>query len=261
MVSIWAMDIDALTFRFNRRNSRYRGKLFYRLMQQAVAVEPTTYREISPLTKKTNFNRNLSQVDTHFVYDTSMPISKLISIAPPPSNPINNSVSNTKNATEKGFPELPPDYLEFIKIYGECSFYKHIFILSPYRDDAYSLFEWRRSNSDQLKSLFSGPLAKLNNNVLPLLPISIYPESSLESNGLLLCGGDNFGEFIAWITQGPPEKWRTAYFNVDLFLFSVYDMNITEFLLKGTSKNRSFELKTVHNCTITYFLQNRHAFS
>lgn len=35
--------LDEYTFRFNRRTSRYRGKLFYRLTQQAVAVEPVPY--------------------------------------------------------------------------------------------------------------------------------------------------------------------------------------------------------------------------
>jgi transposase-like protein len=35
--------LDEFTFRFNRRASRYRGKLFFRLVQQAVAVEPTPY--------------------------------------------------------------------------------------------------------------------------------------------------------------------------------------------------------------------------
>lgn len=35
--------LDEYTFRFNRRTSRSRGKLFYRLLQQAVAIEPTTY--------------------------------------------------------------------------------------------------------------------------------------------------------------------------------------------------------------------------
>ena len=38
--------LDEFAFRFNRRRSRSRGKLFYRLIQQAVAMEPTTYREI-----------------------------------------------------------------------------------------------------------------------------------------------------------------------------------------------------------------------
>lgn len=36
--------LDEFTFRFNRRTSRHRGKLFYRLLQQAVAVDPVPYR-------------------------------------------------------------------------------------------------------------------------------------------------------------------------------------------------------------------------
>ena len=44
--------LDEYTFRFNRRKSRSRGKLFYRLIQQAVAVEPVPRSKIeggSPL--------------------------------------------------------------------------------------------------------------------------------------------------------------------------------------------------------------------
>jgi hypothetical protein len=38
--------LDEFTFHFNRRASRSRGKLFYRLLQQAVEIEPTTYRQM-----------------------------------------------------------------------------------------------------------------------------------------------------------------------------------------------------------------------
>jgi transposase-like protein len=38
--------LDEFTFRFNRRTSRHRGKLFYRLLQQALAVDPSPYREM-----------------------------------------------------------------------------------------------------------------------------------------------------------------------------------------------------------------------
>ena len=38
--------LDEFTFRFNRRTSRSRGKLFYRLLQQAMQVEPAPYRTI-----------------------------------------------------------------------------------------------------------------------------------------------------------------------------------------------------------------------
>ena len=39
--------LDEFTFRFNRRQSASRGKLFYRLIQQAVQIEPTPYRRIA----------------------------------------------------------------------------------------------------------------------------------------------------------------------------------------------------------------------
>jgi transposase-like protein len=38
--------LDEFTFRFNRRTSTSRGKLFYRLLQQAVQVDPTPYKNI-----------------------------------------------------------------------------------------------------------------------------------------------------------------------------------------------------------------------
>jgi len=38
--------LDEFTFRFNRRRSRSRGKLFFRLAQQAVAVDPAPYESL-----------------------------------------------------------------------------------------------------------------------------------------------------------------------------------------------------------------------
>ncbi len=38
--------LDEFTFRFNRRTSASRGKLFFRLVQQAVQVEPQPYRKL-----------------------------------------------------------------------------------------------------------------------------------------------------------------------------------------------------------------------
>jgi transposase-like protein len=38
--------LDEFTFRFNRRKSRHRGKLFFRLVQQSVAVEPVPYKRL-----------------------------------------------------------------------------------------------------------------------------------------------------------------------------------------------------------------------
>ena len=38
--------LDEFTFRFNRRTSRFRGKLFYRLVEQAVAGEPVPFSKL-----------------------------------------------------------------------------------------------------------------------------------------------------------------------------------------------------------------------
>jgi transposase-like protein len=39
--------LDEFTFRFNRRRSKSRGKLFFRLLQQAAATGPTTYSNVA----------------------------------------------------------------------------------------------------------------------------------------------------------------------------------------------------------------------
>lgn len=38
--------LDKYTFRFNRRTSRSRGKLFYRLLENAVVTQVSTYNQI-----------------------------------------------------------------------------------------------------------------------------------------------------------------------------------------------------------------------
>ena len=45
--------LDEYTFRFNRRTSRSRGKLFYRLVQQAISIDPILVKDIYGGTKKT----------------------------------------------------------------------------------------------------------------------------------------------------------------------------------------------------------------
>ena len=39
--------LDEFTFRFNRRTSKSRGKLFHRLVQQAVQVDPITWENVA----------------------------------------------------------------------------------------------------------------------------------------------------------------------------------------------------------------------
>lgn len=49
--------LDEFTFRFNRRTSASRGKLFYRLIQQAVRVSPTPYRTLVGGAEQPKYNK------------------------------------------------------------------------------------------------------------------------------------------------------------------------------------------------------------
>jgi hypothetical protein len=48
--------LDEFTFRFNRRRSKSRGKLFFRLVQQALAVDPVPLDRILPPEVDQNHN-------------------------------------------------------------------------------------------------------------------------------------------------------------------------------------------------------------
>ncbi|MCK4303825.1 MAG: transposase [Candidatus Eisenbacteria sp.] len=49
--------LDEFTFRFNRRTSRARGMLFYRLVQQTVGTDPAPYRSLVSTAPAANHNR------------------------------------------------------------------------------------------------------------------------------------------------------------------------------------------------------------
>ena len=44
--------LDEFVFRFNRRTSKSRGLLFYRLLEQAVVTAPVTYQKVIAASKK-----------------------------------------------------------------------------------------------------------------------------------------------------------------------------------------------------------------
>jgi hypothetical protein len=51
--------LDKFTFRFNRRTSKSRGKLFYRLLQQAVQIAPVPHKEMIQAAGTKNTGHNI----------------------------------------------------------------------------------------------------------------------------------------------------------------------------------------------------------
>jgi hypothetical protein len=151
-----------------------------------------------------------------------MSLQELLRLAPPPQNPVCTGKEKDFLLIENQIgSKLPNDYKEYIRHYGNCMWFRHIYISSPfYENNKFSLLGWHKQNIQQLRILFESPL--------PLIKYPIFPEL----NGIFLCGGDIFGEMIAWITEGYPDNWSIAYFNYDCALFNRYDMGLTTFLLK-----------------------------
>lgn len=58
--------LDQFTFRFNRRRSANRGKLFYRLVQQAVAIDPVPYKSLI----RSSLPANSGPKEDHNMWDT-----------------------------------------------------------------------------------------------------------------------------------------------------------------------------------------------
>jgi len=68
--------LDEFAFRFNRRTRKHRGKLFYRLLQQAVAVEPTptaTLMELLP-ENRTDCSRQMGKKSDCEILVTEAPL-------------------------------------------------------------------------------------------------------------------------------------------------------------------------------------------
>jgi hypothetical protein len=153
-----------------------------------------------------------------------MSLQELLRIAPPPNNPIHTGTKEDFLIIENQIgSELPSDYKKYIQYYGDSMWYRHIYISTPFDpvdNGNYSFWGWHKKNMEHLSLLFKNEYSWHKYPVFP------------EKGGIFLCGGDIFGEMIAWITEGEPDNWSVVYFNVDCALFNKYEMNITTFLLK-----------------------------
>ena len=81
-------------------------------------------------------------------------LDELIKTAPPPKEPVDRGINEDIAAIEKQIgTKLPSDYLEYIYHYGDCLWFEHVWILSPFKPTDYSLWSWHEKNIPQLTIL------------------------------------------------------------------------------------------------------------
>src|SRR5947199_74680 len=65
-----------------------------------------------------------------------------------------------------------------------------------------------------------------------MFPYRFFPSTG----GLLPCGATGNGDYIHWLTNGPPDDWRIVVHNFGDLTFSRYDANLVEFVMRTITR-------------------------
>jgi len=145
-----------------------------------------------------------------------MPIDQLIAVVHPPLTPVATGSADLWLEVEKRLgTALPPDYKDFIALYGSGGFYGFLGIYSPFyeRDSLIAANEFYLAGFKELSGL--------TRDVVLTFP---------DPGGLLICGGDENGNSLFWQTRGEPSAWTIVYASRELIDFEEFDTDLTGFL-------------------------------
>lgn len=145
-----------------------------------------------------------------------MSIDQLLAVVHPPVTPVATGSPDLWPEVEKQLgTRLPPDYKEFISLYGTGDFYRFLGILSPFskRDSLIT-------NNKRYLPVFKN-LSGIARDVVLTFP---------DSGGLIICGGDENGNTLFWQTGGEPATWPIVYASEELIDYEVFETDLTGFL-------------------------------
>ena len=133
-----------------------------------------------------------------------MPLEFLKTLVPPPALPFEAGCPKDWGRIEKELgTELPADYREFISCYGSGLFARFYRIYNPF-----AASKW--THLGRSVPMACGFLRELRLRWKDEVPYPIYPECG----GLLPWGNDENGNYYFWVTDGPPDSWSIASYEV-----------------------------------------------
>ncbi|HEU4962862.1 MAG TPA: SMI1/KNR4 family protein [Bacilli bacterium] len=121
---------------------------------------------------------------------------------------------------------LPPDYKEFIDMYGTGSINEFLWVLNPFEKNEYLNLVLQNKVALDAYSVSKSQFPED-------FPHNVFPES----NGLLLWGGTDNGDELFWLTKGAPDVWSLVIYETRSCEYSEYDCTMSQFLydiLSGT---------------------------
>lgn len=145
-----------------------------------------------------------------------MSIENLIRVVPPPATPGDPFPGPWREVEAKLGTLLPSDYKAFVQLYGLGCFMEYLWIWTPRAYTRHVRLELEASSV--LKVLGEDEYFSF-----PLWP---------EPGGLLPFGVTLDGDYLAWVTRGPPDTWRVTVLDRGMGYEEAhaYDCDLTDFL-------------------------------
>jgi hypothetical protein len=151
-----------------------------------------------------------------------MGLQRLLSIAPPPAEPLEPGKPDEwpRVETELGT-ALPEDFKRFTELYGSGKFDDFLYLLNPFAaDPAGNLVAAR----DTMLEAYAESRAKFPDR----LPLPPWPEPG----GLLPLGRSDNGNELYWLTGGEPDGWGVVAFAGRSTRHEIHRHPVTEFLAR-----------------------------
>lgn len=147
-----------------------------------------------------------------------MSLNSLLTVLPPPQNPVEVPTAETWNATEMQLSRLPDDYKAFVDRFGTGNISGFIWILNPASQNRYL------NLLVEMKPILSA-LRELRESGEPC-PYPLYPEPG----GLLPFGKSDNGDALYWLTIGQPEQWPIVVNAARDPAYEKFECDMTDFL-------------------------------
>jgi hypothetical protein len=144
-----------------------------------------------------------------------MSIEALIKVVPPPAAPFEAFNGPWEPIEAQLKTALPPDYKDFVRVYG-----------SGYWMQFFGIYVPRSRNPNvRLESQVPAICATFfdDENPYPLWP---------DPGGLIPVGQTDNGDYMFWLSQGPPADWGVVVWDRGLFGFERFDCDLTTFLAR-----------------------------
>jgi len=143
-----------------------------------------------------------------------MTIGNLIKVVPPPAMPFEAFDGPWEPIEAELGTTLPPDYRDFVRLYGSGSFMECLGVAVPRSQNPYlRLQSYVRAACDALRGDEDCPY--------PLWP---------SPGGLLPFGRTDDGDELLWLQRGAPADWVVVFWNRGLLTYETFDCDLTDFL-------------------------------